>query len=64
MNNDTNDLPSEEIVPHFSISQEHKAVKKPTNFLERVFLLGFKNDFKIIIYSALPIVSLNFIFVK
>jgi hypothetical protein len=59
-----NGLPTEEIVPHFSLSQEETPLetsfKKSANFLERMFTAGYKNDFKIIIYSALPIVIISF----
>ena len=62
-----NDLPQDEIAQHLSFSSQEQtpleaSFKKRDNFLDRIFLLGYKNDFKIIVYSALPIVGIFFIF--
>ena len=62
-----NDLPQDEIAQHLSFSSQEQtpleaSFKKRDNFFDRIFLLGYKNDFKIIVYSALPIVGIFFLF--
>ncbi len=49
-------LPQEQHVTEPSESELEKLEKQTSKFIRHIFPMGYKKDFKIVVYSSLPIV--------